>query len=317
MPACPGIHPREPSCLRHVSGRPVPIRVPPLTSCPRYHPRAPAALVVSHHLDGLSRPEIPGLLHPGTGQDSPRFGPTRPTPKCGPDTSRSQQRCSHPSKISPRWQPYRITAAVAPSAFARCMCPSTTSRPSQRSRTQARPASRSEDRHLPNGRSQHSSRRPRRPWTDGRLDIPPNNAGVRSSRPHVCCTLLLGPPACLFADEPEARPPASQRLGTRHLSRARTRAERTLQPRTDLEGRLERSPMLGLWKRRANTRSQRVAPPRSVCARTEGGGGLRRERRSAGYDPQDLPRRRGAEAPRQSESEAPGARDRRSGRESR
>jgi len=39
-------------------------------------------------------------------------GPTRASPTAH----------SHPSKFSPRWQPYRITAAVAPSAFADAAC---------------------------------------------------------------------------------------------------------------------------------------------------------------------------------------------------
>lgn len=32
-----------------------------------------SALVVSHHLDGFFRVEVPGLLHPGTGRGSPRL----------------------------------------------------------------------------------------------------------------------------------------------------------------------------------------------------------------------------------------------------
>ena len=36
----------------------------------------------------------------------------------GPSRRLSRQRVSHPSKISPRWQPFRITAVVALSTFA-------------------------------------------------------------------------------------------------------------------------------------------------------------------------------------------------------
>jgi len=57
-PACLGIHPRESSCIRHASGWPRPTGVPIPISCPRYHPRTSAALVVFHHLDGLSLPKF-------------------------------------------------------------------------------------------------------------------------------------------------------------------------------------------------------------------------------------------------------------------
>jgi hypothetical protein len=85
---------------------------------------ARSALVVSHHLDGLLRRRVPGLLHPGTGRGSPRFASAaaarRPAPPkrywlASGRPQRSSLRPSHPSKKFSRWQPHRITATVAPS----------------------------------------------------------------------------------------------------------------------------------------------------------------------------------------------------------
>jgi hypothetical protein len=77
--ACLGIHPHESPCFRHAVVQPLPTK----DSNPRfrahgYHPRASAVLVVSHHLDGLSRSTVLGLLRPSTEQDSLCFGHTRP-----------------------------------------------------------------------------------------------------------------------------------------------------------------------------------------------------------------------------------------------
>jgi hypothetical protein len=62
----------------------LPTGIPTPTSCPRRQPRTSSTHVVSHHLGGLSRPEVLGLLRPSTGQDSLCFGPDRPAPKCSP-----------------------------------------------------------------------------------------------------------------------------------------------------------------------------------------------------------------------------------------
>lgn len=97
-------------------------------------PQTGSDLVVSHHLAGFGSLQVPGLLHPGTGQDSLRFR-SRAT-RCPKTPARhvpSPAARSHPSKSSPRWQPCRITTAVAPSAFTRRACLSSTSRSSRRS----------------------------------------------------------------------------------------------------------------------------------------------------------------------------------------
>jgi hypothetical protein len=75
--------------------------------------------VVFLHRIGLLRTPAPGLLHPGTGHGvhcvsafpDPEFG-TNPAPWLCQEAS--PQRGSYPSTNSPRQQPYRITAAVAP-----------------------------------------------------------------------------------------------------------------------------------------------------------------------------------------------------------
>ena len=54
-----------------------------------------SAPVVSHHLDGLLRSQVPGLLHPGSGQGSPDF-----RHGCAPEClATSRQRHSHPVRI--------------------------------------------------------------------------------------------------------------------------------------------------------------------------------------------------------------------------
>jgi len=118
--------PLEP-CSRRDESRPV----PPLLALPAFRPfavlllrplpvrglpkqlvslrvgssrsRPCSALVVSHHLDGFLRNRPAGLLRPATGRG----------------VRRVLVRDRHPSKGSPRQQPYCITAAVAPSPFLR------------------------------------------------------------------------------------------------------------------------------------------------------------------------------------------------------
>jgi len=53
-------------------GGPTLRRFHPPDSFPRYQPWNSAALVVSHHLDGLSQPSVLGLLRPRARQDSLR-----------------------------------------------------------------------------------------------------------------------------------------------------------------------------------------------------------------------------------------------------
>jgi hypothetical protein len=75
-----------------------------------------STLMVSHHLDGFLRARVTGLLHPATSQGFAAFHACRrPAPPEGGAIRRvhSPRRGSHPSKTSPRQQPYRITAAVA------------------------------------------------------------------------------------------------------------------------------------------------------------------------------------------------------------
>jgi hypothetical protein len=80
--------------------------------------------VVSHHHDGFLHTEVTGLLHPATDRGFVAFlaSEFRSVPKEAPDGSwHSPQRGSYPPKISPRQQPYRITAAVA--LFPLLSCP--------------------------------------------------------------------------------------------------------------------------------------------------------------------------------------------------
>jgi hypothetical protein len=69
--------------------------------------------VVSHHLDGLLRSWGTGVLHPESGQGSLRFAVRHPPlPKKWPVSAWSPQR-GHPSKNSPRQQPFHVTVVVA------------------------------------------------------------------------------------------------------------------------------------------------------------------------------------------------------------
>jgi hypothetical protein len=97
-----------------------------------------------------------------------------------------RQRHSHPSKISPRWQPYRITAAVASSTFAEYPCLSPTSQPARLSCTLARFAHRvRRPTRTPNGCS--PSPFPERvPATDRRPSGHRVVADTPSSRSHLC-----------------------------------------------------------------------------------------------------------------------------------
>jgi hypothetical protein len=184
----------------------------------RYHPHTSAALVVSHHPDGLSHPMVLGLLRPSTGQDSLRFGHTRPEPKPWPFACRSRQRHSHPSKISPRWQPYRITAAVAPSTSAEYPCLSQTSQPARLSCTLTRCAHRiRRPTRTPNG----CSRPPfpeKAPTTDRRPSGSRIVADTTSSRSHLCSPSAAVHRRVSSPTNLGTPPPAGQRPVTQHLS---------------------------------------------------------------------------------------------------
>jgi hypothetical protein len=81
-----------------------------------------SARVDSHHLDGFLRDGPAGLLHPATGRGVRRVSEpgapigTRRTRRQPPTSS---PRRGHPSKGSPRSQPCRVTAAVAPLSLSR------------------------------------------------------------------------------------------------------------------------------------------------------------------------------------------------------
>lgn len=71
------------------------------------------------------------MLHPTAVQGSLRFGrggTRRPEGLLAPTHASSAAR-SHPSKLSPRWQPCRITTTVASAAFAETLRALSTSRP--------------------------------------------------------------------------------------------------------------------------------------------------------------------------------------------
>jgi hypothetical protein len=94
-------------------------RVPPLDSC--------SARVVSHHLDGLLRTGACGFVAPRFRPlGSLRFVPSVPRlRRGGGDLPVFPAMRSYPSKGSPRQQPYRITAAVAPLPLPRTRTPPT------------------------------------------------------------------------------------------------------------------------------------------------------------------------------------------------
>jgi hypothetical protein len=81
-----------------------------------------SALVVSHHLDGLLLTELAGLLHPASGHGVhcvSRLSPPRRA------EARAWWRVAVPTvpgpfEVSPRRQPYRVTAAVALLLLLRC-----------------------------------------------------------------------------------------------------------------------------------------------------------------------------------------------------
>jgi hypothetical protein len=84
---------------------------------PTSTPTACSALMVSHHHDGFLRERAVSLLRLTAGLRFAAFpsSPSTSTAEAAdPERfSTSPQRVSHPSKDSPRQQPYRVTAAVA------------------------------------------------------------------------------------------------------------------------------------------------------------------------------------------------------------
>lgn len=81
-------------------------------------PTSRSARVVSHHLDGFLRDGPAGLLRPAAGHEVRRVSglaaPDDVHPKaCLVGNRATVLAAVHPSKGSPRQQPYRITAAVA------------------------------------------------------------------------------------------------------------------------------------------------------------------------------------------------------------
>jgi len=94
--------------------------------------RSCSVLVVPPHLDGFLRAEAAGLLHPAIGHGVRRvFGLASPAPEHHPEAmsrrgttdQQSPRRGSHPSKASPRRQPYRLTTAVALLSLPSCPIP--------------------------------------------------------------------------------------------------------------------------------------------------------------------------------------------------
>jgi hypothetical protein len=128
----------------------LPPEVPTPDSDDRYHPFAASTLVVSHHLGGLRASLGAGLLHPTAEQDSLCFrrGATRCLTAPGP-TRAFPTAHSHPSKLSPRWQPCRITATVASAAFADTLRASPVSRPTLACRAPTRTVPLAYECHLP------------------------------------------------------------------------------------------------------------------------------------------------------------------------
>jgi len=83
----------------------------------RYHPtNSRSAHVVSHHLDGFLRAAAASLLHLAASHEVRRVSresTTQHTRRHPGRWPRFPRRGSHPSKGSPRQQPYRITAAFS------------------------------------------------------------------------------------------------------------------------------------------------------------------------------------------------------------
>jgi hypothetical protein len=77
--------------------------------------RSRSAFTVSHRLDGFLHPGAAGLLHPASDHEVRRVSVAcrQHHPEAVLCESASSPRRSHPSKNSPRQQPYRVTAAVA------------------------------------------------------------------------------------------------------------------------------------------------------------------------------------------------------------
>ena len=106
------------------AGRPLPQALPPASVTENPSPQSRSTLVVLHHLDGFLRPEVAGLLHPAASHEVRRVSCRRPSER---GTARSAvlfglaghfpRRASHPSKNSPRLQPFHIAVAVAPLPF--------------------------------------------------------------------------------------------------------------------------------------------------------------------------------------------------------
>jgi hypothetical protein len=106
------------------AGRPLPQTFPPASVAENPSPQSRSTLVVLHHLDGFLRPEVAGLLHPAASHEVRRVSCRRPSER---GTARSAvlfglaghfpRRASHPSKNSPRLQPFHIAGAVAPLPF--------------------------------------------------------------------------------------------------------------------------------------------------------------------------------------------------------
>jgi hypothetical protein len=79
------------------------------------HGRSRSVLVVLHHLDGFLRSGVAGLSHPAADPGVHCVSSRRRAAIAGRSSSRSPQCGSHPSEESPRSQPSRVTALVAPS----------------------------------------------------------------------------------------------------------------------------------------------------------------------------------------------------------
>jgi len=103
-----------PPLRRNSFVRPLPVRVAASLRPRATSSKSCSVLVVSHHLDGLLRTELAGLLHPASDP-----GVRRVSESFVPAASRldardsSPLRESHPSKDSPRLQPFHVAVVVA------------------------------------------------------------------------------------------------------------------------------------------------------------------------------------------------------------